>query len=225
VPTLHRMIDAMLARDDRRLAPNDLAEKEKTLASLQQQLAREDASRTDQCADLADDQLQIVPAALRAAQLGDDAAADCYVDLPFAVLGHLLDHPEWLVQYKSQALDVANAAVERGDWTMVLLLHYAYGPAPAGGAVGLLQQLTGTDIALAYRYGSLLRLGVVNTTDISAVEIDEQQQVLARDLSQATIGAADLWADDAYHRYFAGNPDSPGISHMSSCTNHGDTTP
>ena len=225
VPTLRAMIDSMLARDDHVRAPEELARKEKSLAALEQELAKQDAVQTNQCLDLDEDKLQIVPAAMRAAQLGDDAAADCYVDLPFAYLGKLLDHPEWLTQYKAQALDIANAAVARGDWTMVAQLQYAYSPLPADIGVSFLKQITGTDPALAYRYGRLLRLGVVNAADISASKIDQQLQELSKDLSATTIRDGDRWADDAYHRYFAGNPDSLDISHMTACRNQGEAAP
>lgn len=225
VPMLRAMIDSMLARDDRGLASEELARKEQTLAKLQQELAKQDAVRTTQCLDLDEDKLQIVPAAMRAAQLGDDAAADCYIDLSFAYLGKLLDHPEWLTLYKAQALDIANAAVARGDWTMVAQLQYAYSPSPADAGVSFLKQLTGTDPALAYRYGRLLRLGVVNAADISTGVVDRQLQELARNLSATAIRDGDRWADDAYHRYFGGNPDSLGISHMTACRNQGEAAP
>jgi hypothetical protein len=216
VVALQTMLDQYGSQDTRGQNAEELARREKTIASMQRQLAQDSAIEAGVCAGVSPTQLQIMPAALRAAQLGDDAAANCYVGMPMAYAHGLIDHPEWLAQYKQQALTLADAAISRGDWTMVVQLQHAYAePFYADG--GLLHQLTGTDLAIAYRYTKLLRLGTERATDISVSFLDQQLIHAYQTLPESVIRAGDAWADDVYKRDFNSNPDSPGLSEMSVC--------
>jgi len=181
------------------------------LPSVRRDLAKEVQLATSRCADLSPAQLQIMPAALRAAQLGDNAAADCYVGMPVSFARGLMDHPEWLLQYKKNALALADAAIRRGDRTMVEQLQMSYAEKGVNG-IDLLHQLTGTDPAMAYRYGRLLLLAV--TPDVSKVYLDQQRSLALESLSPEAVRAGDIWADEV-HRYFSADP--AGVNELDLC--------
>jgi hypothetical protein len=152
------------------------------------------------CAGLDQNQINaITPAMLEAAQLGDRDARDCYVTTTmFSRIPGLLDHPEWLTQYKQHALPFVESAIQEGDWRVVDMLQHAY----AGDLVGtLLGQQVGTDPALAYRYLKLLRLGAI----VRAASLDQQLAEAQRRLTPDEIADATSWAQDTYARYFAGS--------------------
>lgn len=188
---------------------------EKALASMRKQLDLAEA-RAEHCNGIDDAQLALAPAALRAAQLGDDAAADCYVGAFAVSVRGLLDHPEWLAAYKQNALPIANAAIEHGDWTMVLELQQAYSPEMQGS--NYLSEVTGTDAALAYRYAKLLRLGTPPTNQGKPTFFDQQLAALRQELSPHAIAAAETWADETYRHTFASRPFSPDLQELNICT-------
>jgi len=184
--------------------PEQLKIRDQQLGTVQEKLdfAKNNASL---CANLSDDEIdQLLPIALQAAQSGDVHAANCYVGgagpgLPAG----LIDHPEWLDEYRSNALSIADAAIARGDWVMVEQLALAYAGGPLSSS--LLSQVTGENKGLAYRYRRLSRLGATaeaNKDNLSY--FDHQLSELASDITPEARAAADAWAQDAYRNFFGG---------------------
>lgn len=172
------------------------------------------------CADLDSTDVDplFLPSALRAALLGDIAAADCYVSGggTFGIPPGLLDHPEWLADYRENALAIANAAIEKGDWTMVAQLAGAY----EGVRPGLLQQVVGRNNAFAYRYLKLSRLGARND-DENVPYLDARLSAAATDMPPDIKAAADAWAQDAYQRYFSAGPPNTAYNSYRVCQTDG----
>lgn len=192
------MLSVTAIRDDKKDSANQLAMQNNMLNFLQKQLdfvKQSEAICAGADTSLLDDE---IPASLRAAQLGDERAIDCYIGMEFMNAPGLLDHPEWLTQYKSNAMMLAQTALQNGDWIVVSLLQDAY-----SGRFGtaLLGQLTGTDQALSYRYLVLNRLG---TNDESAGYLDRKIKEASSSLTPDQISNANAWAQDAYTRYFKG---------------------
>ena len=126
--TVSRMAQRMLDQKTDGISPEAARGREKMFAEYDKQLnfARDNAAV---CEGLSNDDVnQVVPAAMQAALLGDTMAADCYVGSGmYGTPQGLLDHPEWLSNYKQNAVTIANAAIDRGDWSMVSMLANAYG--------------------------------------------------------------------------------------------------
>ncbi|MEO8803629.1 MAG: hypothetical protein ABI375_09780 [Rudaea sp.] len=156
------------------------------------------------CNGLSQDQYNsMFPNTLRAAQLGSLADANCFVGTSLASMPGLLDHPEWLVNYKDNALSIAQMAVERGSWTMAETLAQSY----AGNlSTVLIGKLTGEDAAMAYRYLSLWRLGLPPSSNDMKNILDRELADAARSLTPDQLGAASDWAQNAYLNYFNDNP-------------------
>jgi hypothetical protein len=197
--TLPRYVNRQLDEDTSKLDADQLTRREAHLASMEDRLAK---ARTDNesCGDLTEAQLTLTPIALRAAQLGDLAASNCYVGASMLNEQGILDHPEWLAQYKANALPIAMAAVAQGDWRMVAQLQHAY--ARTFGT-DLLAQVTGSDPVQAYRYMKLRQLG---SPDDKVAYFDRELSYAAQGLSADDISAGDAWAQDSYQRYFGSNP-------------------
>src|SRR5262249_32696597 len=140
------------------------------------------------CSNLAPQQLQIAPVALRAALLGDTQAADCYVGTGL-LAGGLLDHPEWLQEYKDNALPLANAAVAQGDWTMVAQLQRA---SAQPNNAGLLGEVPGADPPQAYAYMRLRSRGAATSQgqSFTSRELGRAAQTLPAD----AVSSGDAWA-------------------------------
>ncbi len=159
------------------------------------------------CADVGSEQMAaLVPATLQAAQLGDAQAADCYVGANLNTWPDVLNNPNWVTDYKSNALPLATAAVQQGDWTMVGLLASAY----AGGVRNnnLLNQVTGSDPSLAYSYAKLMSLGqpAGSTSNRATANLN----TLAGQLTSDQVQTADAWAQNAYKQYFNATPRDSG---------------
>jgi hypothetical protein len=180
---------------------DDVKAHDERLAGLRQKLeqARQQAA---QCDGLSTEQLQLAPAALTAARLGDKTASDCYVAGFMLYMGGLLDHPEWLAEYKDNALAIANHSLAAGDWTMVGELQRAY--SPTGFRIGPLADLVGEDAAMSYRLLRLQRLGMTNAQ--AAEGFDRMIASAARDLPSDAITQGDAWAHDTFSRYFSNSP-------------------
>lgn len=149
------------------------------------------------CDDLDKQELSSVfPAALRAAQLGDEQALDCYVASNMGALRDLIDHPEWLGQYKENAPALIESAVQRGDWEVVSLLHSAYDGTFTG---SMLSELVSPDPATSYRYLQLQRVGASGAL---AKRLDKQIARAEQQLTASQIADAVAWAQDEYSRYF-----------------------
>ena len=196
----------------------DLQTYEQTLAGYEKKLnfARDNATL---CTDLSEDEVNaaVVPAALRAAQLGDTAAADCYIGsaMPMAASG-LLDHPEWLTDYKQNALSVATSAVEQGDWRMVFELQIAYS---GNDRPLLLGQVTGVDLLQSYAYLKLERLGTPIANDTSS--LDRSLAATASQLNPVAINNADSWAQDMFQNHFQATPRSSSPTSNAGLCNSG----
>jgi len=216
IQTLQGVVADSSQGNDSDASPDTLGRRTATVAVAHHHQAKSGQLATSQCADLAPAQLQIMPVALRAAQLGDNDAADCYVGMPVTFARGLVDHPEWLEQYKENALALADAAIRRGDWTMVEQLQDSYAKKGVDGG-DLLHQLTGTDPAMAYRYSRLALLAMAEHPDVPRTVLDQQRTLAMESLPGAAIQAGDAWADDAHRRYFSANPDGARTSEMGVC--------
>lgn len=146
----------------------------------------------------------LVPTTLQAALLGDDKAANCYLGSNLTLEPGLLDHPEWLVDFKQNALRIADTEVERGDWTAVKQLAFAYKGSFSG---NLLSQATGLDTLQAYRYLKLWRLGA--EAGKSTEYLDTELVTAAKQLAPDAISSGDAWAQETYRRNFSGVPVDP----------------
>jgi hypothetical protein len=149
------------------------------------------------CEGVTVEQLEsITPLTLRVAQLGDLKALDCYVGSEFDRMEGILDHPEWIEQYRTQVPALVESALRRGDWFGVELLRQAYSGASESSP---LSQLLGSDPAMAYR---LLRLERLGATGNFADELERRLVAAARELTPGQVANADAWAGDFHSRYF-----------------------
>jgi hypothetical protein len=213
--TQSRVAGWMLEDDLSKLDADQLARRERRLGAIQEDLANARAN-SSLCDGVTPAQLQLAPVALRAAQLGDAQAADCYVSAGLTTGGGLLDHPEWLQDYKDNALSLAIAAVQQGDWTMVNLLQRAY--AQSNGA-GLLSQVTGADPSQAYAYLKLRSLGAVTPQGNSY--LSRQLADAAQNLPADAVAQGDSWAQSTYQQYFGANPQIDTPHAFNPCQNAG----
>ncbi len=205
----------MLEDDTSKLDANELSRREQRLGTIQDELSKARAS-SSLCDGVMPEQLQLAPVALRAAQLGDAQAADCYVSAGLTTGGGLLDHPEWLQDYKDNAMSLANTAVEQGDWTMVGQLQRAY--AQSNNA-GLLGQVTGADPSQAYAYLKLRSLGAVTPQGSSF--LNRQLTDAAQGLPTGAVTEGDTWAQNTYQQYFGTNPQINTPRGFNPCQNIG----
>jgi hypothetical protein len=191
--------------DTSKMDANALKSRERMLAMMQERIGKAE-SEAQMCANLGDEQLRLAPVAFDAARLGDTAASDCYISgLPLWT-GGVLDHPEWLAEYKDNALAIADNAVAQGDWNMVDQLQRAYSQEFH---FGPLAELTGANPAWSYRYLRLRRLGTSDGSE--ATQLDQQLAAAAQGLSADDVAAGDAWAQDTYSRYFGAS--APTSSH------------
>ncbi len=205
--SIPRLAEAVLNQKTDSMNADQLKIRERQIASYNRQLkfANDSAAL---CMDLSDDQInQLEPASMQAALLGDQGAANCFVSggatYGFGVPAGLLDHPEWLADYKQNALNVANAALQSGDWQMVGMLYSAYGSASGN---TMLSQLTGQDPAMAYRYQKLLSMRNPGARSINPNSPSPMQEQLDKNAAQITPQAraeADAWAQQEYQQYFS----------------------
>lgn len=190
------------------------------LGMTQKQLAflRDNASLCEDAPQAALD--SSLPFALQAAQLGDTTAANCYVGGggTFGIPAGLVDHPEWLSEYKQNTLALTDDAIEKGDWTMVSQLAMAY----EGRVPSLLGQVTGTDQAMAYRYLVLGRLGTQSSDkDKSISFLDSRLKAMSETLQPDQKLAAETWAQNAFEHYFVNNPQNPAYNSFTVCPSGG----
>jgi hypothetical protein len=205
-----RFAALMLDANSTDQSPERLLAHEKELANVSKEI--DDArAHSALCDGLSDEQLYVTPVALRAAQLGDVAASDCYVGISIYGGAGVLDHPEWLMQFKQDGLGIAKAAVAKGDWTMVAQLEFAYHQMFSG---SLLAQLTGSDPAQGYAYLKLRRLGARGK---DAAYFDSQLAVEAQGLPADVISAGDAWAQDTYQHYFGAKPTNDAVYNVNIC--------
>lgn len=196
---LPRIAPHVLEGDTKDLTPDQLQRQEVRLNSFKQEV---DFVQKNQpmCEGLSDDQMtSLVPVSLQAAQLGNHDALNCYIGHELTMQPGLLDHPEWLTQYKAVAVALANSAVQQGDWTTVNMLKNAYA---ATYSSSLLTQATGVDPMKSYEYLKLQRLGAGNDF---AARLDKRLVDEAQQLTPAQLAEADAWAQSTYSSYFGGS--------------------
>jgi len=199
----------LLEGDTSKLSAEQLTAREKHLAELEETLGK--ARRNSQlCEGLDETRSLLTPIMLEAARLGDMAASNCYVAGNMIADPRLFDHPEWLTEYKANALAIAQAGVAQGDWGMVAQLQHAY--ARDGYATLALGRITGPDPVQNYRYLKLRRLGANSQ---NAPYYDKNLAFVAHDLSADEIAAGDAWAQDTYLRYFSAVPENTIGAHNS----------
>lgn len=140
----------------------------------------------------------LVPVVAQAAQLGDIDARACYLSRGPALDMHtLLDHPEFLQNYRSASASLIDAGLAAGDWRVVDLLKSAYEP----GAQSLLAGLLGVDATQHYRYLKLYRLGAES---FRIPALDKQLAAAAANLTPAQIADSDAWAQSSFQQSFKG---------------------
>jgi len=151
------------------------------------------------CADVSDEMLRSVAAVtLRAAQLGDTAARTCYVHRgPFMNPQDMIDRPESIGTYRTQAPALIEQALQQGDWKVVDMLQYAYSPR----SVSMLSGLVGHDDVQHYRYLKLFRLGA---DAAAAKRLDKELADAAAALTPAQRAEGDTWAKTTFERDFRG---------------------
>jgi hypothetical protein len=137
----------------------------------------------------------VVSTALQAAQLGDQQATSCYLGTSYTGMPQLIDHPDWLGDFKQNALQLANTAVQQGNWNAVELLQGAY----LGIFSTPLSETTGADPVMRYRYLMLERLGAHGPF---AARLDTRIKDAADELNSSQLSDADAWARDTYAQYF-----------------------
>ena len=196
----------VLNGDPASMSPGAARRSDRLLGMIQKNLDFAQANAA-LCADVGPEEMaDLVPATLEAAQTGDPQAANCYVGANLNNWPGVLDNPDWISDYKANALPLATAAVQQGDWPMVGLMASAY----AGGVRSntMLTQVTGANPVQAYSYAKLMSLGqpAGNTSNRTANNFASLASQLSPDQQQA----ADAWAQNAYQQYFASTPRQPG---------------
>jgi hypothetical protein len=193
------------------LSGTELDNREKQLGAMQTLL---DQARKNQplCEGTSARQLkQIVPVTQRAAQLGDDRAAECYVNGLYLMQDGGVEHPDWMTDYKQNAISVSDQAIARGNWTMVAAVADAYGAQTASRAFS---RVTGQSPAMAYRYLKLETLGALpQDAEYFQHALDEA----SRGLDSEVIAVENAWAQDTYRRYFVGQADSHPVRNLALC--------
>ena len=201
----------LLNQDVADMSPEELRSGERRLGRLQGRLdfARDNAALCDDLA--ASDFAELVPATLQAAQQGDAQAAACYVGANPGSWAGLLDNPQWVSDYKDNALPLANSAIEQGNWAMVGIMVAAYdGNARSANLLG---QVTGTDPAQAYTYAKLMNLGQP-AGGPSSPRAANFLSSLAAQLTPEQVQAADAQAQKMFQQYFDGASRESGESTM-----------
>ena len=188
-------------------SPDELERSDRQLDRLQRGLEFQQNTQA-LCAGVSPNQLAaLVPTTLAAAQLGDPQAADCYVGANLNAWPDVLNNPGWVSDYKNNALPLANAALQRGDWTMVALLATANAGGPRNN--NLLHQVTGSDSLQAYTYARLMNLGQAPGSPPSSRSTNALS-TLSSQLTPEQIQAADAQAQAMYQQYFNATPRQTG---------------
>jgi len=136
---------------------------------------------------------------IEAAKAGDATAQLCYLESNFD-----LKRPfgqDELAYYHSVDANYVNAAINRGDWRMIVLMSRSYGGAARHSTMR--RELTGGDPFTLYQMNRLLSLGadgaykdyVVNRANDAKSELTSEQ-----------IDKADEWVAMAYEKHFASSP-------------------
>ena len=180
--------DELTSRKTDNMTPEQLRTYQHLLDAME--LRQRSVSETQKlCADASPAMLDsLVPNIAQAARLGDEDARACYLGRgPLYDSRSLIEHPDALQSYRSDAQSMIDAGLAAGDWRVVDLLQQAYEP----GAQGLLAGVVGTDPVQHYRYLKLYRLGAEQHR---IGQIDHQLASAAANLTPAQVADADEWA-------------------------------
>ncbi|HEX4480066.1 MAG TPA: hypothetical protein VH082_04610 [Rudaea sp.] len=195
--------------------PDELARREKYLDAMQKEV---DFVQRYQafCANANPDALvQLVPSTLKAAQLGDLHAVRCYIGNEVEMVPGLIDHPEWISDFKQNAIPLAQYGIQHGDWGTAGLLAFAYRGTFSS---SLFTQAVKPDPLQAYQYTKLQALGA---SDSFATKIQQQVDEAAEGLTPEQIAQGDAWAKDMYERYFNGTSSNELSNGVNTCSDGG----
>lgn len=145
--------------------------------------------------------------AMRAAELGNNAAAACLLSAPYDS-GTISDQQG--KQYRSEAYRLAEEAVSRGSWQAAMALSLAYNGQLKG--TGYASYTEEINPEKEYQYTRLIRLGVPDGSP-EAVMLDKQLSAMTSALNPDQEFRADTWADQMYKNsfFYSGVP-SPSVS-------------
>ena len=146
---------------------------------------------------------QIVSITLQAARLGDKEARECYIHRgPLSNPQAAIVDPSMFDTYRNEVGPLIDAALAQGDWRVVDMLRFAYGP----NGNSLLTGITGFDSSQQYRYTKLYRLGATNNG--RAKMLDEELSTLGQTLTPAQIADADSWAQSSISHFTGSSTDA-----------------
>jgi hypothetical protein len=174
-------------------------EKYQEIQRTKNQLRRKLAGIENTCtegdkAELAHDVDQILLAAARA---GDKTAAACYLDASFHDLAGPSPEAEF-ERYTQFAPQFAETAVKQGNWSVVSLLGFVYGPRKNFGLFG---QVFPTDPVKEYAYVKLQELGA--TGELKARKIERLNAIRASGaVSEDELQQSEAWAQSMFEKYF-----------------------
>jgi hypothetical protein len=190
----------------------DTAEVQRAQLDNAQRFLKGSATLSALCDGVGADMLNTLPAiSLQAAQLGDANARDCYVHRgPFAAPRSVVGDPSSVDTYREQAPALIDSAIAAGDWKMVDMLQYAYGPS----GVNLIAGLVGPDPFQHYRYLKLFRLGA---DGFRISNLDKQLAYAAKQLDARQLADADAWAETTRQSYFKGSSTSAAPESWNAC--------
>lgn len=150
-----------------------------------------------------------------AARLGDMHALACFVGSNLDYMPGLVNHPQWLEQFKDNAMNLADYGIRQGNWDVIHALQIAY----AGkGAAFLLTQVTGFDPVRNATYLELERLGAANAKE--AADIGQQLNLVAEQMLPDQLLSAQSAAQDLYSRYIANTPKDNSAGLFPYCWGH-----
>jgi hypothetical protein len=178
----------------------EISSKQEELESLQHDvdLARRSKELCDGIGDeIADGRLYWI--ALNAAELGDDKAANCFVEGVF-LPSNVMDDADVYNSYSSNVLKIAEARVEKGDADMVFQLMRWYG----NNFKFMQADVPQKDPAKSYMYAHLLSLIATPSTSLP---ISQTASYMAQSLSPNDVASADMQAKDLFDRFFGKNSD------------------
>ena len=138
----------------------------------------------------------LVPDLRQAALLGEEYARSCYLQRgPAYDTRRLVNHPEWLDDYRDSVQSLIGSGIAAGDWKVVDILQNAYAPDSDSALAGVL----GADPYRYYRYLKLYRLGA---EPYRAGQLNQQLIEAAALLSPAQLAEADEWAQATFQQNF-----------------------
>lgn len=147
--------------------------------------------------------MELTPATLQAAKLGDMSAIECYVAMGIMGVGAmpgLIDHPEWLSDYKKNVMPLVQTAMSRGNWNVVTMLQSTH--MNGGENASILGQAIESNPLQAYRYLRLMDSGYVGGNP----HWQEELSRLAKEIKPEARRDADAWAQETYQHYYRSSP-------------------